>query len=266
MAQTILGLDLGSRSVKAVLLDSTLRGWTVAGAARVPVPPSPEGEERPLRDRQAAAVRELVAARGWSPDTVVLAVPGAAAASHVVTLPFSDPRRIEQTIAFEVEAQIPFELSEVAWDWQPMSVRDGRSELYVGVVRKEELAGLLGALAPAGIDPRAVVPAAAAYASLFGQGLLAAEPAPTPEVPAPATAILDVGHERASVCVVAAGSCEAARTFGFGGAHVVRALARDLALAEADAALLLGAELDGVAPPEPLAALAAEPRAAEALR
>src|SRR5512133_51088 len=124
MAQTILGLDLGSHSVKAVLLESTLRGWTVVGAASLPVPRSPEGEERTLRDRQAAAVRDLLAARGWTPDTVAAAVPGAAAASHVVTLPFTDPRRIEQTIAFEVEGQIPFELEDVAWDWQPMLARD----------------------------------------------------------------------------------------------------------------------------------------------
>src|SRR5512133_3495752 len=252
MAQTILGLDLGTHSAKAVLLESTLRGWTVAGTARVPVPPSPEGDERPLRDRQAAGVSA--------------AVPGTAAASHTVALPFTDPRRIEQTIAFEVEGQIPFELSEVAWDWQPMTSRDGKSELYVGVVRKEELAGLLAALSAVAVDPRVVLPAAPAYASLLGQGILAAEPAPTPEVPAPVTAILDVGHERTSLCVAAGGVCEAARTFPFGAAQVVRALARDLAIPEPDAAAILAAELEGTAPPEPLAALAAEPRAAEALR
>jgi general secretion pathway protein L len=266
MAQTILGLDLGSHSVKGVLVEGTLRGWTVAGIARVPVPASPEGEERPLRDRQLAALRELLAARGWQPDAVVAAVPGATAASHVVSLPFTDPRRIEQTIAFEVEGQIPFELAEVAWDWQPMLERDGKSELYVGVVRKEELAGLLAGLATAAVDPRAVVPAAPAYASLFGHGLLAAEPAPTEAAPSPVSALLDVGHERTSLCVVAAGACEAARTFPFGSAQVVRALAKELSLPAPDAAALLQSELEGAAPPAPLAALAAEPRAAEALR
>ena len=75
------------------------------------------------------------------------------AASHVVTLPFSDPRRIEQTVGFEVESQIPFDLSEVVWDWQPLGVRDGKTELYVSVVRKDEMAGLLGALGGAGVVP-----------------------------------------------------------------------------------------------------------------
>ncbi len=33
MAQTIMGLDLGARAVKAVLLESAYRGWRVAGHA-----------------------------------------------------------------------------------------------------------------------------------------------------------------------------------------------------------------------------------------
>lgn len=266
MAQTILGLDLGSHSVKAVLVESTLRGWTVAGTATAPVSPAQEGDGSTLLERQSTALHALLAARGWHPDAVAAAVPGATAAAHVVTLPFTDPRRIEQTIAFEVEGQIPFELSEVAWDWQPMTERGGKSELFVGVVRKEELTALLAALAAAEVDPRTVVPAAPAYASLFGHGLLAAEPAPSEGIPAPVSALLDVGQERTSVCVVAAGSCEAARSFPFGAAQVVRALARDLDIAEPDAARLLASELDGVPPPEPLATLAAEPRAADALR
>lgn len=266
MAQTILGLDLGSHSVKAVLLESTLRGWTVAGTARVPVPPAPEGTERPLRDRQVDAIRALLAERGWRPDSVTAAFPGAAVASHAVTLPFTDPRRIEQTIPFEVEGIIPFDLADVAWDWQPMAERDGKTELYVAVLRKEELAGLLAALSSAELDPRSVVPAAPAYAALVGHGLLAAEPVAAEGGPPPATALLDVGHERTSLCVVAGGACEAARTFPFGAAQVVRALARELTIPEADAATLLAAELENAPPPGPLAALAAEPRAAEALR
>ncbi|MBS1109475.1 MAG: hypothetical protein H6Q88_1467, partial [Anaeromyxobacteraceae bacterium] len=43
MSHPILGLDLGSRRVKAVLLETTLRGFTVAGTAEAPVEPASEG-------------------------------------------------------------------------------------------------------------------------------------------------------------------------------------------------------------------------------
>jgi general secretion pathway protein L len=223
MAQRILGLDVGARSVKAVLLESAYRGYVVSETRQVPVP---DGEE-PLRDRQVAAVRGAV--EGLAFETALVALPGASAAHHV-TLPFTDARRIEQTVGFEVEAQIPYDLTEVAWDWQPLAARDGKSEIFVSVVKREELAGLLAGLAGAGVDPRVVVPPGPAYAALFGAGALADEPtevvlegaeaadgaavAVVPEVSAPrAEVVLDVGATRASVCVVVAGACEAARTF-----------------------------------------------------
>jgi len=115
-------------------------------------------------------VRELLAGPGWQADAVVTAVPGVAAASHLVSLPFSDARRIEQTVQFEVEAAIPFDLADVAWDWQPLERQDGRSDLLVGVIRNEELAALLasrsGGRRPLhrrarGPDPRRAVAAGA---------------------------------------------------------------------------------------------------------
>jgi general secretion pathway protein L len=201
---------------------------------------------------------------------------------HLVTLPFSDPRRIEQTIGFEVEAQIPFDLAEVAWDWQPLATAPDRAELLVGVVRREELAGLLAGLAGAGIDPRAVVPAGVAYAALWagapGAPVFAVPPPAEPPVDgeqaqAPAAppeggaeAVLDVGQARTNLCVVVQGRCEAARTFPAGTGDVVRALSRDLGIAEGDAARILGSAAAHEPPPRELAAAAADPRAEESVR
>src|SRR5574342_259908 len=190
MPQRVAGRDLGSASVKAVLLESTFRGHAVLDAASAPV--APDGEGQPgLRERQVAALQGLLASRGWHFDAAVAAWPGAGAASHLVALPFSDPRRIAETVQFEVEGQIPFDLSEVAWDWQVLETRAGRTDLYVGVVRREEMKALLGHLAGVGIDPRVVLPAGPAYAALPAAGALRAG-----EGAAGAEVILDVGAER----------------------------------------------------------------------
>jgi general secretion pathway protein L len=263
MAQRILGLDLGARSVKAVLLEGTFRGFTVAAATRVPL--GAADAEAPPGARHAAAVRTLLEDRTFSFDVAAVAFPGAGVSSNVVTLPFADPRRIEQTIGFEVEGQIPFDLADVAWDWQPLGVRDGKTDLLVAVVRKEELAALVAALAEVGVDPRAVLPAGPAYASLFAAGALA--PAPRAEgTPAGAEVLVDLGQERTSVAVVGAGACEAARTFAFGTAHLARALARELGVAEAEGDLLVAAAAGGPHLPPELGDPAADPRVAEALR
>lgn len=270
MAQTIMGLDLGARSVRAVLLESAYRGFKVAAHAEAALEPAAEGGP-PLRERQAAALARLLADQGWKVDACVVAMPGAAVAAHVVTLPFTDPRRIEQTIGFEVEGQIPYELAEAAWDWQPLGERAGAADLWVGVAPRAELTGLLALLAQAGLDPQVVAPAAPALATLLAPGVLEAPgagegaPPPPPAGGAPVEAVLDLGEERTLLCLAAGGRLEAARTVALGAAGLARTLARDLGVPEADAARLLRGEAGGEPAPE-LAALAADPRAADALR
>ncbi len=262
MAQRILGIDLGARAVRAVLLESTYRGFAVLDHGAAAVEP---GEGPPLA-RQVRALQGLVAERGWRFAESVAAMPGISGTSSLVTLPFTDPRRIEQTVPYEVEGQLPFELSAVAWDWQVLGTRDGKSDLYVGVARREEVAGLLAALAPLGIDPRAVLPPGTAYAALLATGAAGPLPAPEPGTDPGGELVIDLGQERTSICIAVGGSCEQARTFAFGAAQVARGLARELGCTEAAAHALLLAEARGERLPAELQPLAADPRAAEALR
>ena len=65
MGQRILGLDIGAASVKAVVVETAHRAWTVAASGRAAVPAQasvPPGAEPPptLRERQRQAVRELL--------------------------------------------------------------------------------------------------------------------------------------------------------------------------------------------------------------
>jgi general secretion pathway protein L len=265
MAQAIMGLDLGARAVKAVLLESAYRSFKVIDHAEAALEAAAEGGPT-LRERQTAALERLLQERGWRPDGCVAAVPGAWVASHQISLPFADPRRIEQTIGFEVEGQIPYELAEAAWDWQVVGERTAGADLWVGVAPKAELTALLAQLARLGLDPRAVVPAPTALAALLGPGILAGEPlAADGEGPA-IEGLIDLGEERTLVCLAAAGRLEAARTLPFGAGGLARALAAELTLSPAEAALLLAADAGGAPVDGKLAELAGRPGTAEALR
>jgi general secretion pathway protein L len=218
MARRILGIDLGASAVKVVLVDSTYRGFTVAGAAARPVAAAAEGGP-PLRDRQMDALRELLAGEGFTFETAVVSLSGTGVSAPVVTLPFTDPRRIEQTVGFEVEGQIPFDLADVAWDWQVLGSRDGKTDVFVAVARKEELAGLLAALAAVGVDPRFVLPPAPAYAALPGHGVVDGE---EPLAEGQVDVVVDVGASRTSACVLSRAGVEVARSFALGAPEVAR--------------------------------------------
>lgn len=216
----ILGLDLGSHSVKGLLLDANARNPAVKAWAEVRR--APEGERQ---ETLRAAVRELMARPELQhADQVVVALPGPSLATHQLTLPFTDPKRIESTIPFEVESQIPFDLDEAVFDYQVASqVKDKGSELLVGVVRREELTSLLGLLNEAGVDPRVVTHPAITY-----QNLLMQQPGLFAGVDAEAVAIVDIGHERTTLAIGRPGvGVEFARTFSGGGLSLSRALATE---------------------------------------
>ena len=215
----ILGLDLGSHSVKGLLLDANTRNSAVKGYAEVR---RGEGERQ---ETLRAALRELLARPELQQaDQVVVALPGQSLATHQLSLPFTDPKRIEATIPFEVESQIPFDLSEAVFDYQVATqVKDKGSELLVGVVRREELAAMLGLLNELGVDPRVVTHPGITY-----QNLLMQQPGLFAGIDAEAVAIVDIGHERTTLAIGRPlVGVEFARTFAGGGLNLSRALATE---------------------------------------
>lgn len=223
----ILGLDLGSHTLKGLVLETTLRGTAVKGYAEVPVPA--EGERH---DRLRAAVPQLLA-KGLLADQVVIALPGLGLATHQLALPFTDPKRIDATVGFEVESQLPFDLSEAVFDYQVVGADEKGSQLLVGVAKKEEVASLLAVLKELKVDPKVVTHPGFAYQNLMPM-LSAGQLAESPDG---AVAVVDLGHERVCVAIGRPGAgVEHARTFSGGGAALTRALAQEfkLTLAEAE--------------------------------
>jgi len=258
LAQKILGLDIGAHSVKAVLLEGTMRGWELKAHARAelgpaepapipaPVPEAPAEENaaategaaeaaatEPVEDlrlsRALGAVAEQIG--GLRADLVAVALPGSAAASPLVTLPFTEQKKIDATLGFEVESLLPFDVDEALYDYQVLSQQDGRSELLVGVVRREEFARFLANLQASGVDPRVI--------TLPGLGLepLAIDLARRSGLGADEYgAVLDLGHERGVLTVVRGAADERrgpslvfTRTFSGGGADLPNAPGGDLA-------------------------------------
>lgn len=215
----ILGLDLGSYSVKGVLFESNLRGYTTKAYAEV------RRAEGDRTETLRAAVHELLTQHPMQADQVIVALPGPTLMTHAFTLPFTDPKRLEAALPFEVESQLPFDLSEVVFDYQTAGQKaKASSDVLVGVVRKEELRGLLGLLTELKLDPRVITHPGITYQNLFVQ---------TPAVfdglgEAEAIAVVDIGHERTTVAIGKPGvGVEFARTFAGGGRDLSRALSAE---------------------------------------
>jgi len=204
VAQKVLGLEIGAQWLRGVVVEGSAREHTVVAHATVPVrPPAPaEGEEAPdpralRKEAFAEALAAFAEALGVRPDVVVAALPVGEAASTVLELPFTDAKKIEATLGFEVESLLPLDLDEVLYDDQIVDRRDGASELLVGVARLEDLEDRLEVLAGAGLDPRVLtLPALGTFhlATAVAREELANGDA--------SLAFVDLGAERSLVAIV----------------------------------------------------------------
>lgn len=213
----VLGLDLGSHSVKAVLLETTLRGFQVKSYSTAVVPT--EGERLP---RLEAAITQLLSQNTLTADSVVVSVPGVSMATHSLALPFSDQKKVEAALSGEVADQLPFDLDEAIYDYQANETKTGDvkgAQVLVGVMRKQELASLLESLKKSKLDPRVVT-----HPGLTYQNVLATLPQTSDE----GVAVVDIGHERTSMAIGRAGGpVDFARTFMGGGLALTKALSNE---------------------------------------
>ena len=93
-------------------------------------------------------------------STLLFTMPGELLTMRVLDLPFSDPRKIDQVVGYELEGQIVHALSDVVYDHQVIRAAgaEGTAVLVVAA-RIDDVGNLLGELATHGVDPRALYPA-----------------------------------------------------------------------------------------------------------
>jgi general secretion pathway protein L len=217
----VVGLDLGAYSVKVMTLESTLRGVSIKSFVEQPLVPA---ESRMAQVQ--LALSELNAKGALTGDVTVVAPWASEVATHVVELPFREPKKIESALGFEVEGQLPVDLSEVLYDYQFADTAvegDASAQLLVGVIRKNSLRALLDGLKVAKCDPRIV-----SHSGLLLQQVLALEPA---SQETGAVAVIDIGHERICISVGRPGGpVERTRIFPGGGLAFDKAIAQEFGI------------------------------------
>ena len=220
MAHIICGIDLGAFSVKFCFLEVGFRATTLRGLMETAVPVG----EAPLAERQAEAVREgFSQAREATP---YLAVPGDQLSVRLMNLPFTDARKIDQVVGYELEGQIVHALEDVVFDHLVVGDTAEGSSVLAVAAKRDDIAAIIAANEARGTHPRALYAAPVVYRTLLppAPSLVLEEGAEVPT--APCRAVLDIGHARTNVCFVRNGETLYARTILRGGAQLTQAIAK----------------------------------------
>ena len=207
---TVIGLDLGTHSVKATLVEGRLNSWSVAEVKVRGVPQDAENAPDPQRVLAAAAalLDEID-----EPGILTVGFPTQRVSTRTVTLPFTDRGQIDKTLPFELEGHVPFDLEDFVLGYRIQSTEGSRSKVLAALAEKAEVGALIAGLAGAGGDPRHVVI----------DGELLALHAPASGV----HAVVDLGHSRTLVALVEDGKVLATRAISLGGRNLTLAICEE---------------------------------------
>lgn len=226
MAQKFVGIDLGSHHLKFAVMTSGFRGVQIVDVFEEPVgsPPAAENSEGvdPLAHRVAVALMVLQS-RGLLGLKVGLALPANLLSYRVLHFPFSDERRIAQTVGFEADGQFAVPLHQLMYDHVASAAGDeGRA--LVAAANRESVERILEQFRRAGVEVK-----------MLTSGALAASQALKLDVPAGAAAgldsyqsaalVVDIGHRFTHYVAVGSDGPLAVRALRRGGRNVTQALA-----------------------------------------
>ena len=158
--RTIIGLDIGSSAIKAAELKPTGKGYRVTAFAVHPVPPDAIVDGAIIDGVAVAdAIRALFDQnKAFKSKDVCASVSGNAVIVKKITLPVMTPTELDDSISWEAEQYIPFDVQDVNLDYQildPGTGPESRGTMDVLLVaaKKEKVGDYTAVIAQAGRTP-----------------------------------------------------------------------------------------------------------------
>ena len=118
----VIGIDIGSSSVKLVQLKDLKGSYELLNAGIVPLPPEAIVDNT-LMDSSSIvnAVKSLVTSLGVKVKDVACSISGNSVIIRKITLPVMPVEELEDQISWEAEQYIPFDINDVNMDFQILS-------------------------------------------------------------------------------------------------------------------------------------------------
>lgn len=221
-SKSVIGLDIGSSSVKAV--EVVARGDSFEllhlGVAALPHDAIVEGAFLNA-SAIADAIREAIEKSGSRAKHAAAAVSGHSVIVKKITVPSMTATELEESIRWEAEQYIPFDVNEVNLDFEILQAGDAERPMEVLLVaaKKDLIDDYVNLISEAGLTPSVVDVAGFAVENAFEANYGASD-----EV----IAIVNIGAQTSTINVLAGGVPAFTRDVATGGnqytAEIQRAL------------------------------------------
>ncbi|MBN8554235.1 MAG: type IV pilus assembly protein PilM [Deltaproteobacteria bacterium] len=240
MARGIIGLDIGSHSIKLVELKEAKGGsWKLVkfGLHKLPAEAIVDGA---IMNSAAVVegIRDLIARHKIKTREVATCVSGHSVIIKKITLPTMSEDELNESIQWEAEQYIPFSINDVNLDTQILSQGEEASNMDVLLVaaKKDIIHEYTAAIAEAGLKPLIVDVACFSIENCFD---LNEDPAPG-EI----SALVNVGASLVNINILNNGVTAFTRDINMGGNQFTEEIQKQLNISYEEAeALKLGGNI-----------------------
>jgi type IV pilus assembly protein PilM len=239
--RALVGLDIGSSSIKAVELKGTKQGYELVSFGLEPLAQDTVVDgaimDAPL---VASAISSIFEQQKVKTKNVATSVSGHSVIVKRVTLPSMSEEELYDRIQTEASQHIPFDIADVNLSYQLLESVDAQMDVLLVAVKKDKILNHTNVLAQAGKTPLVVDIDAFALQNCFEVNY---DPDPGHTV-----ALLNVGASVMNINIVRGGIPLFTRDVSVGGNQYTDALQKELDLSFEDAERLKkGESVAGVA-------------------
>lgn len=152
----VVGLDIGSSAVKAVELRPQGKGWKVTGWGVEPIPPDSIVDGAIIDGTAVAdAIRRLFDGKRLKGKQVAASLSGNAVIVKKITVPAMTEAELADSIVWEAEQYIPFDIQDVNLDYQVLTPLEaagpqGTIDVLLVAAKKEKIVDYTGVITQAG--------------------------------------------------------------------------------------------------------------------
>ena len=239
--QTVVGLDIGSSSIKAVELKKTKQGYELVNFGLEPLSQDTVVDgaimDAPL---VAAAIGTIFERQGIKSKGVATSLSGHSVIVKPVSLPLMTEEELYDRVQQEASQHIPFDIADVNLDYQLLDTTDSQMNVLLVAVKKDKILNYTNVLAQAGKTPAVVDIDAFAVQNCYEVNY---DPDPGSTV-----ALLNIGASVMNINIARGGAPLFTRDVSVGGNQYTDALQKELDLSYDDAERLKkGEAIAGVA-------------------
>lgn len=157
-----VGLDIGTHSIKLVEVEETKKGYQLLNIGIIPLPQETIVDGTIMDVTAAAeALRNLLESEKIKTKDSAISISGHAVIVKKIKLPLMSEDQLAESISWEAEQYIPFDVDDVNIDFQILEPKEdelmsNQMEVILVAAKKEKINDYTGLILEAGLNPSVV--------------------------------------------------------------------------------------------------------------